>query len=194
MKQQGSLGFTLQKEDESVYGHFVRALVREPATTDGRIQPGDKIMAVNGVPISDMTHEQAVIFLRQAPDMVKLRLYRDDGQLSLSATSPSDSDYRSYAGTSTLTKRTKPHLRPEAINLLSDLASKKNTQSSSDGNSANSSFQSSNTASSPRRLKKNIKCSITSAPDSDANNSSDSTLKSTSSIGGNQVGFTTDFS
>jgi hypothetical protein len=186
VKQQGSLGFTLQKEDESVYGHFVRALVREPATTDGRIQPGDKIMAVNGVPVSDMTHEQAVIFLRQAPDMVKLRLYRDDGQLSLSATSPSDSDYRSYAGTSTLTRRTKPHLRPEAINLLSDLASKKNTQSSSDGNSANSSFQSSsNTASSPRRLKKNIKhCSITSAPDSDTNNSSDSTLKSTSSIGG----------
>jgi hypothetical protein len=187
VKQQGSLGFTLQKEDESVYGHFVRALVREPATTDGRIQPGDKIMAVNGVPVSDMTHEQAVIFLRQAPDMVKLRLYRDDGQLSLSATSPSDSDYRSYAGTSTLTKRTKPHLRPEAINLLSDLASKKNTQSSSDGNSANSSFQSSNTASSPRRLKKNIKCSITSAPDSDTNNSSDSTLKSTSSVGGNQA-------
>jgi hypothetical protein len=131
VKQQGSLGFTLQKEDESVYGHFVRALVREPATTDGRIQPGDKIMAVNGVPVSDMTHEQAVIFLRQAPDMVKLRLCRDDGQFSLSATSPSDSDYRSYAGTSTLTRRTKPHLRPEAINLLSDLASKKNTQSSS---------------------------------------------------------------
>lgn len=189
MKQQGSLGFTLQKEDESVFGHYVRALVREPATTDGRIQPGDKIIAVNGVLVDSMTHEQTVIFLRQAPDMVKLRLYRDDGQLSLSATSPSDSDYRSYAGTSTLTRRTKPHLRPEAINLLSDLASKKNTQSSSDGNSANSSFQSSsNTGSSPRRLRKNIKCSITSAPDSDANNSSDSTLKSTSSIGaGNQT-------
>lgn len=189
VKQQGSLGFTLQKEDESVFGHYVRALVREPATTDGRIQPGDKIIAVNGVLVSDMTHEQTVIFLRQAPDMVKLRLYRDDGQLSLSTTSPSDSDYRSYAGTSTLTRRAKPHLRPEAINLLSDLASKKNTQSSSDGNSANSSFQSSsNTASSPRRLRKHIKCSITSAPDSDANNSSDSTLKSTSSIGvGNQT-------
>ena len=185
------MGFTLQKEDESVYGHFVRALVREPATSDGRIQPGDKILAVNGVHVSDMTHEQAVIFLRQAPDMVKLRLCRDDGQLSLSTMSPSDSDYRSYAGTSTLTRRTKPHLRPEAINLLSDLASKKNTQSSSDGNSANSSFQSSsNTTSSPRRLKKNIKCSITSAPDSDTNNSSDSnsTLKSTPSIGaGNQA-------
>lgn len=182
MKQQGSLGFTLQKEDESVLGHYVRALVREPATSDPRIRPGDQIIAVNDIQITNMTHEQAVIFLRQAPDTVKLRLYRDDGQVSLSATSPSDSDYKSYAATSTL-KRTKMNLRPEAINLLSDLASKKNTQSSSDGNSANSSFQSSsNTASSPRRLRKNIKCA--NAPDSDANNSSDSTLKSTSSIGG----------
>lgn len=168
-----------------MFGHFVRALVREPATTDGRIRAGDKILAVNDILITNMTHEQAVIFLRQAPDMVKLRLFRDDGQTSTSATSPSDSDYKSYAGTSTL-KRTKMNLRPEAINLLSDLASKKNTQSSSDGNSANSSFQSSsNTTSSPRRLRKNIKCSITSAPDSDTNNLSDSTLKSSASIGSN---------
>lgn len=183
VKQQGSLGFTLQKEDEAVLGHYVRALVREPATTDGRIKAGDKILAVNDFQITNMTHEQAVIFLRQAPDTVKLRLFRDDGQISLSATSPSDSDYKSYAGTSTL-KRTRMNLRPEAINLLSDLASKKNTQSSSDGNSANSSFQSSsNTTSSPRRLRKNIKCSITNAQDSDTNNQSDSTLKSTASIG-----------
>lgn len=182
MKQQGSLGFTLQKEDESVFGHYVRALVREPATTDGRIQAGDKIIAVHDILISNMTHEQAVIFLRQSPDIVKLRLFRDDGQASLSATSPSDSDYKSYAGTSTL-KRTKMNLRPEAINLLTDLASKKNTQSSSDGNSANSSLQSSlNTTSSPRRLRKNIKCSITNAQDSDTNNSSDSTLKSSGSM------------
>lgn len=47
VKQQGSLGFTLRKEDESVLGHYVRALVREPATTDGRIKPGDKIIAVS---------------------------------------------------------------------------------------------------------------------------------------------------
>jgi hypothetical protein len=42
-----SLGFTLRREDESVLGHYVRALVREPALSDGRIRPGDKIVAVS---------------------------------------------------------------------------------------------------------------------------------------------------
>lgn len=49
IKQQGSLGFTLRKEDDSVLGHYVRALVRDPAVSegrDGRIRPGDKIVAV----------------------------------------------------------------------------------------------------------------------------------------------------
>ncbi|XP_070508148.1 uncharacterized protein [Chironomus tepperi] len=153
VKQQGSLGFTLQKEDESIEGHFVRALVREPATSDGRIQAGDKIVAVNDIPISNMTHEQAVIFLRQSPDTVKLRLYRFyDGK---DATSPTDSNYKAHHDSNGTMKRSK--LRPEAISLISDLATKKNTQSSSDGNSENSSsFQSStNTMSSPRRLRKN---------------------------------------
>jgi PDZ domain len=183
VKQQGSLGFTLQKEDEMVVGHYVRALVREPATTDGRIRAGDRIIAVNDIQITNMTHENAVIFLRQAPDTVKLRLMREDSQMK----SPTDSDHRCLAGNGNTTlKRTKINLRPEAINLLSDLASKKSSQSSFDGNSMNSSFQSSsNTTSSPRRLRKNIKCSITSATDSDTNNLSDTTLKSSASIGSN---------
>lgn len=46
-KIHGSLGFTLRKEDDSALGHYVRALVREPALTDGRIKAGDKIIAVN---------------------------------------------------------------------------------------------------------------------------------------------------
>ncbi|CAB0010720.1 unnamed protein product [Nesidiocoris tenuis] len=44
-KVNGSLGFTLRKEDQSVLGHYVRALVREPALSDPRIRPGDKIVA-----------------------------------------------------------------------------------------------------------------------------------------------------
>lgn len=160
VKQQGSLGFTLQKEDDSVVGHYVRALVRAPATTDGRIRPGDRIIAVNDIPITEMTHEEAVIFLRQSCDMVKLRLYR---QPDPDSPTLSDINYKSSMdmvdGGSSITgtlKRSK--LRPEAMSLISDLATRKNTQSttSSDGNSGNSSFQSStNTMSSPRRLRKN---------------------------------------
>jgi hypothetical protein len=169
VKQQGSLGFTLQKEDDSVLGHYVRALVREPATTDGRIKPGDKIIAVNDVPISKMTHEQAVIFLRQAPDTVRLRLYRHHNSTELPSPSSSASElnYKLHGYNDTVDggcgsvsgtlKRSK--LRPEAMSLISDLATRKNTQSSSNGNSQNSSFQStannSNTLSSPRRLRKN---------------------------------------
>lgn len=140
----------------------MRALVREPATTDGRIQAGDKIIAVNDIPISNMTHEQAVIFLRQSPDTVKLRLcrYGDelDGAMAAIAASPVDSNYKlhhhehSNSSSGTM-KRSK--LRPEAISLISDLATKKNTQSSSDNSENSSSFQSSNnTMSSPRRLRK----------------------------------------
>lgn len=36
-----------------------------------------------------MNHEEAVIFLRMAPETVKLRLYRDEVQTPVSATSPS---------------------------------------------------------------------------------------------------------
>jgi C-terminal processing protease CtpA/Prc len=50
-KIQGSLGFTLRKEDDSALGHYVRALVREPALTDGRIRAGDKIIAVSSRPL-----------------------------------------------------------------------------------------------------------------------------------------------
>lgn len=46
-KVNGSLGFTLRKEDESILGHYIRSLVKEPAISDGRICPGDKIICVS---------------------------------------------------------------------------------------------------------------------------------------------------
>nr|XP_029736242.1 uncharacterized protein LOC109397657 isoform X2 [Aedes albopictus] len=164
-KQQGSLGFTLRKEDESILGHCVRALVRDPALNDGRIKPGDKIMAVNDVPISQMTHEEAVIFLRQAADVVKLRLYRDQAQTPLSAQSPTLGDRRfdlsKSDSTSTVggTGRPKPNLRPEALNLLTDIAYRKQsvaTNNSSGGGSGSTSSSVKSSNASPRRLRRGL--------------------------------------
>ncbi|KAF4519634.1 hypothetical protein B566_EDAN003802 [Ephemera danica] len=108
-KVAGSLGFTLRKEDESVLGHYVRALVREPAVSDGRVKPGDRIVAVNGVDISPMSHEEAVAFLRKCGETVTLRLYRDKAQTPIAALSPTDGC------------KTFPRSRP----MLRDLAGRK---------------------------------------------------------------------
>jgi hypothetical protein len=105
-------------------------------------------MAVNDMPISNFTHEQAVIFLRQAADVVKLRLYRNVASTPVSAHSPVDQ--RSLMSSENSFSKPKVNLRPEAINLLTDIAYRKQTPN--DDNSANSSVNSSNT--SPRRLRR----------------------------------------
>lgn len=49
MKRDGSLGFTISKKENNkgiADGIYVKALVREHAVSDGRIQPGDKILQV----------------------------------------------------------------------------------------------------------------------------------------------------
>lgn len=70
----------------------MRALVREPALSDGRIKAGDKIIAVNDVEMSPFSHEEAVQFLRQCGQEVKLRLYRDAAQTPVAALSPTESE------------------------------------------------------------------------------------------------------
>jgi hypothetical protein len=45
---------------------------------------------VNDTDISPMSHEEAVMFLRQCGDQVKLRLYRDAAQTPVSALSPTE--------------------------------------------------------------------------------------------------------
>ncbi|KFB52172.1 AGAP000292-PA-like protein [Anopheles sinensis] len=124
-KQQGSLGFTLS--DESVHGHYVRMLMREPALTDGRIRPGDRILEVNHVPISSMTHSEAVLFLRRAADVVLLRLYRDPTQ-PLQSPADTDSISSSRPGSADRCTRPKACLRPEARSLLSALAATRQQQ------------------------------------------------------------------
>lgn len=53
-----------------------------------RIYSMHDVLQVNDVPLCPMTHEEAVIFLRQAADCVKLRLYRDDAQTPIASMSP----------------------------------------------------------------------------------------------------------
>lgn len=72
----GSLGFTLRKQDNSILGHTIRTLVREPALSDGRIRPGDKIISVNNTNMCNLSHEEAIAYLRTCPDTVTLKLYR----------------------------------------------------------------------------------------------------------------------
>lgn len=128
-KVNGSLGFTLRKEDHSALGHYVRALVREPALSDGRIQPGDRIVAVNDTPMSNMSHAEAVLFLRSCGSEVRLRLYRDHAATPLSPMSPREGTTDSDAPLN----RPKPPLRPEAVSMLCDLAARRLTPDAGDG-------------------------------------------------------------
>ncbi|KAK6629940.1 hypothetical protein RUM43_003761 [Polyplax serrata] len=144
-KINGSLGFTLRKEDESILGHYVRTLVREPAMSDGRIRPGDKIVSVNGVDISPMSHSEAVAFLRQSGDEVKLRLYRDPAQTPVAALSPTES-HKSF--------RPRPVLRKEAMDMLNTLAVRKlSPKESRNSGQSISRLQNSSPKSSSRRRK-----------------------------------------
>ncbi|XP_047357833.1 uncharacterized protein LOC124952273 isoform X2 [Vespa velutina] len=127
MKVGGSLGFTLRKADSSALGHYVRALVREPALSDGRIRPGDKIVAVDGAPLSPMSHEEAVALLRQCGPKVKLRLYRDLAQTPVSALSPTEPDHP--------LRPPRTCLRQEAVDMLCDLAARKLSPGTSSGSS-----------------------------------------------------------
>ena len=67
-------------EENSVPRHTIKALVKEPAISDSRLQSGDKLLSANGVPCDTLSHPELIQFLRQCPDRVVLRLYRDDSR------------------------------------------------------------------------------------------------------------------
>jgi len=98
VKVNGSLGFSLcrsssssEHAESSPLRHTVKALSREPAASDGRIRPGDKLVEANGVSLAPMSHEEVIRFLRACPDRVSLLLYRDDSR-SQTPVSPEDED------------------------------------------------------------------------------------------------------
>ncbi|CAH1795007.1 unnamed protein product [Owenia fusiformis] len=73
----GGLGFTVAGSSGTTGGCFVKAVVQEPALSNGRIRPGDKLIQVNEQDMRDFTHVDAVSYLRKTPQTVIIRLFRD---------------------------------------------------------------------------------------------------------------------
>ncbi|NXU51479.1 PTN13 phosphatase, partial [Turnix velox] len=73
--EKGSLGFTVTKGNDNV-GCYIHDIVQDPAKSDGRLRPGDRLIKVNDIDVTNMSHTDAVNFLRAAPKTVKLVLGR----------------------------------------------------------------------------------------------------------------------
>ncbi|XP_078258040.1 tyrosine-protein phosphatase non-receptor type 13 [Rhinoraja longicauda] len=73
--EMGSLGFTVTKGDDDV-GCYIHDVIQDPAKCNGRLRPGDRLIMVNGVDITSMSHTEAVDFLRSTPDTVTLVIGR----------------------------------------------------------------------------------------------------------------------
>ncbi|XP_066430473.1 tyrosine-protein phosphatase non-receptor type 13 isoform X2 [Eleutherodactylus coqui] len=73
--EKGSLGFTVTKANDCV-GCYVHDIIQDPAKSDGRLQPGDRLIKVNDTDVSYMNHTEAVNLLRAAPKTVRLVLGR----------------------------------------------------------------------------------------------------------------------
>uniref|UniRef100_A0A8C0BKR6 Tyrosine-protein phosphatase non-receptor type 13 n=1 Tax=Buteo japonicus TaxID=224669 RepID=A0A8C0BKR6_9AVES len=73
--EKGSLGFTVTKGNDNM-GCYIHDIVQDPAKSDGRLRPGDRLIKVNDIDVTNMSHTDAVNFLRAAPKTVRLVLGR----------------------------------------------------------------------------------------------------------------------
>uniref|UniRef100_A0A8C0FTJ7 Tyrosine-protein phosphatase non-receptor type 13 n=1 Tax=Bubo bubo TaxID=30461 RepID=A0A8C0FTJ7_BUBBB len=73
--EKGSLGFTVTKGNDNI-GCYIHDIVQDPAKSDGRLRPGDRLIKVNDIDVTNMSHTDAVNFLRAAPKTVRLVLGR----------------------------------------------------------------------------------------------------------------------
>ena len=144
-KVNGSLGFTLRQTDDTVLKHTIKALVKEPAISDGRLRPGDKLLSCNGVDLSSHSHQELISFLRQCPESNTLTLYRDASRSqtpltpdnvqfeTLASAPPAPQEVRnSLSAAWSAEKRTsqspsRKHLRYEAAELVRSLQSSRNS-------------------------------------------------------------------
>ncbi|XP_064639301.1 tyrosine-protein phosphatase non-receptor type 13-like isoform X2 [Lineus longissimus] len=72
----GGLGFKVSGGADTTNGCYIKAIVQEPALSNGQLQPGDKLIKVNGTDVSHLGHHDAVNFLRGTPQVVTIRVYR----------------------------------------------------------------------------------------------------------------------
>ncbi|KAI6234108.1 PDZ domain containing protein [Aphelenchoides fujianensis] len=80
------LGLSVVGGCDTVLGSIVihEIFVDGAAAADGRLQPGDQVLEVNGTSLSGLNHDQAITILRRTPAKVRLLVYRDVNlQLSL---------------------------------------------------------------------------------------------------------------
>eukprot|EP00079_Xenopus_tropicalis_P020214 XP_012810882.1 PREDICTED: tyrosine-protein phosphatase non-receptor type 13 isoform X3 [Xenopus tropicalis] len=73
--EKGSLGFTVTKANDCI-GCYIHDIIQDPAKSDGRLRPGDRLIKVNDVDVTNMSHTEAVNLLRAAPKTVRLVLGR----------------------------------------------------------------------------------------------------------------------
>jgi len=80
VKGSSGLGLSIAGGSETILGCVVvhEVYAGSAAAADGRIQAGDRIIAVNGTDISGFSHNQASEVLRKAGGVVRLRVIRDD--------------------------------------------------------------------------------------------------------------------
>eukprot|EP00091_Calanus_sinicus_P003793 TRINITY_DN13968_c0_g1_i4.p1 TRINITY_DN13968_c0_g1~~TRINITY_DN13968_c0_g1_i4.p1 ORF type:complete len:171 (+),score=34.36 TRINITY_DN13968_c0_g1_i4:1351-1863(+) len=110
-KVNGSLGFTLRQMDDTILKHTIKALVKEPAISDGRIRPGDKLLAANGVDLSSFSHQELISFLRKCPETNTLTLYRDASR-SQTPLTPEHSQFDVLAAQNSVTNPSFESLHP----------------------------------------------------------------------------------
>ncbi|KAK3601912.1 hypothetical protein CHS0354_041851 [Potamilus streckersoni] len=73
----GGLGFTVVGGAATAGGIYIKGIVHDPALSYGILHPGDKLIKVNGIDMTSLSHFEAVNVLRDMPQVVKIRVYRD---------------------------------------------------------------------------------------------------------------------
>ncbi|KAL3876548.1 hypothetical protein ACJMK2_034389 [Sinanodonta woodiana] len=73
----GGLGFTIVGGAATVGGLYIKGIVHDPALSSGILHSGDKLIKVNGIDMTSLSHFEAVNVLRDMPQVVQIRVYRD---------------------------------------------------------------------------------------------------------------------